>query len=118
MGLQRVNTAYFEVVNTSDPDVTAYGEHGENEWVAVSEATVASSATILRVRALTRREIDGIAWDDTGKMLGACVDLGIHPDDREFINGEEPLPWHFQRTLGGLIYKASTNPFALTKSPS
>lgn len=115
MGLQRVNTAYFEVVNTSDPDVQASGEHGENEWLPVSEATVAPSATVVRIRALTRREIDSLGFEDTAKMLGACVDLGIHEADRPLISGPEPLPWHFQRTLGGLVYRVSTNPFGLTK---
>lgn len=115
MGIQRVNTAFFEVVNTSDSDVSGIGDHGENEWVPVSEATVAPGATKVRVRALTRREIDGISWEDTAKMLGSCVDLGVHEDDRGLINGPEPLPWHFQRSLGALIYKVSTNPFGPTK---
>jgi len=115
MGLLRVNTAFFEVVNTSDPDVTGAEGHGENEWVAVSEVTVGPDATRLRIRALTRREIDSVPFNDDGKMLGALVDLGIHPDDKPAISGPEPIPWHFQRTLGAVIYKASTNPFAATK---
>jgi len=115
MGLLRVNTAYFEVVNTSDPDVSGVGEHGENVWVPVSEVTVAADATRVRIRALTRREIDGLSFNEDGKLLGSMVDLGVHPDDKAVVNGAEPIPWHFQRTLGALIYKVSTNPFGLTK---
>jgi hypothetical protein len=115
MGLQRVNTAYFEVVNTSDPDVSGVGERGENEWVAVSEATVGPEATKVRIRALSRREFDAIPLSDDGKMLGALVDAAVHEADRPLISGAEPIPWHFQRTLGALVYKVSTNPFAATK---
>ena len=75
MGLQRVNTAYFEVVNTSDPDVSGSDGHGENEWVAVSDAIVGPDATRLRIRALTRREIDGVPFGEDGKLLGMLVDL-------------------------------------------
>ena len=115
MGLQRVNTAYFEVVNTSDPDVTGPEGHGENEWVAVSDAIVGPDATRLRIRALTRREIDGVPFGEDGKLLGMLVDLGVHPDDKAIVSGAEPIPWHFQRTLGALIYRVSTNPFGPTK---
>lgn len=115
MGLQRVNTAYFEVVNTSDPDISGAGERGENEWVPVSEVIVGPEATRLRIRALSRREFDAVPLSDDGKMLGALVDAGVHEGDRPLINGPEPIPWHFQRTLGALIYKVSTNPFAATK---
>lgn len=69
MGLQRVNTAYFEVVNTSDPDVSGSDGHGENEWVAVSDAIVGPDATRLRIRALTRREIDGVPFGEDGSCL-------------------------------------------------
>ena len=115
MGLQRVNTAYFEVVNTSDPDVVADGECGENEWIPVSQATVGPDATRVRIKALTRREIDGVPFNEDGRLLGSMVDLGVHPDDKAIVNGPEPIPWHFQRTLGALIYKVSTNPFVQTK---
>ena len=80
MGLQRVNTAYFEVVNTSDPDVSGSDGHGENEWVAVSDAIVGPDATRLRIRALTRREIDGVPFGEDGKLLGMLVDLGVHAE--------------------------------------
>jgi hypothetical protein len=115
MGLQRVNTAYFEVVNTSDPDVSGVGEHGANEWLPVSEVIAAADATRVRIRALTRREFDAVPTNDDGKMLGALVDAGVHEADRLLINGPEPIPWHYQRTLGALIYKVSTNPFVATK---
>jgi hypothetical protein len=115
MGLQRVNTAYFEVVNTSDPDVSGAGERGENEWVPVSEVIVGPEATRVRIRALSRREFDAVPLSDDGKMLGALVDAGVHEGDRPLISGPEPIPWHFQRTLGALIYKVSTNPFVATK---
>lgn len=115
MGLLRVNTAYFEVVNTSDPDVSGVGERGENEWVPVSEVTVGPDATRVRIRALTRREIDGAPFGEDGKLLGSMVDMGVHPDDKAIVSGAEPIPWHFQRTLGALVYKVSTNPFGPTK---
>jgi hypothetical protein len=115
MGLQRVNTAYFDVVNTSDPDVSGAEGHGENEWVAVSEVTVGPDATRVRIRALTRREMDSCPFNEDGKLLGSLVDLGVHPDDKAIVGGPEPIPWHFQRTLGALIYRVSTNPFDPTK---
>jgi hypothetical protein len=115
MGLVRVNTAYFEVVNTSDPDVVADGEASENEWLPRSACTVGPAATIVRIRALSRREFDAVPLSDDGKMLGALVDAAVHEADRPLISGAEPIPWHFQRTLGALVYKVSTNPFAATK---
>ncbi len=115
MGLQRVNTAYFEVVNTSDPDVTGIGEYGSNEWVPIADVTATENATKVRIRALTRREFDAIPVSDDAKMLGALVDAAIHEADRPLISGPEPIPWHFQRSLGALVYKVSTNPFLGTK---
>jgi hypothetical protein len=64
---------------------------------------------------LTRREIDGVPFGEDGKLLGMLVDLGVHPDDKAIVSGAEPIPWHFQRTLGALIYRVSTNPFVPTK---
>lgn len=115
MGLVRVNTAYFEVVNTSDPDVVADGEASGNEWLPRSACTVGPAATIVRIRALSRREFDAVPLSDDGKMLGALVDAGVHEGDKALINGEEPIPWHFQRSLGAFIYRVSTNPLAVTK---
>jgi hypothetical protein len=115
MGLMRVNTAYFEVVNTSDPDVVADGEASENQWLPRTACTVGPDATIVRVRALTRREFDAVPLSDDGKMLGALVDAGIHEADRPLISGPEPIPWHFQRSLGAFIYRISTNPLSATK---
>ena len=77
MGLVRVNTAYFEVVNTSDPDVVADGEASENEWLPRSACTVGPAATIVRIRALSRREFDAVPLSDDGKMLGALVDADL-----------------------------------------
>jgi hypothetical protein len=115
MGLQRVNTAYFEVVNTSDPDVSGVGERGNNEWVPISDVIAGPDATRVRVRALTRREFDAVPISDDAKMLGALVDAGVHEADRPLISGPEPIPWHFQRSLGAFIYRVSTNPLAVTK---
>jgi hypothetical protein len=115
MGLVRVNTAYFEVVNTSDPDVSGVGERGNNEWVPISDVIAGEDATRVRVRALTRREFDAVPLSDDGKMLGALVDAGVHEADRPLISGTEPIPWHFQRSLGAFIYRVSTNPLAVTK---
>jgi hypothetical protein len=115
MGLQRVNTAYFEVVNTSDPDVSGVGERGNNEWVPISDVIAGADATRVRVRALTRREFDAVPISDDAKMLGALVDAGVHEADRPLISGPEPIPWHFQRSLGAFIYRVSTNPLAVTK---
>jgi hypothetical protein len=115
MGLQRVNTAYFEVVNTSDPDVSGVGERGNNEWVPISDVIAGPEATRVRVRALTRREFDAVPISDDAKMLGALVDAGVHEADRPLMSGAEPIPWHFQRSLGAFIYRVSTNPLAVTK---
>ncbi len=115
MGLMRVNTAYFEVVNTSDPDVSGVGEAGDNQWVPIQDVTATPEATKVRVRALTRREFDAVPLSDDGKMLGALVDAGVHEADRPLISGPEPIPWHFQRSLGAFIYRISTNPLSATK---
>jgi hypothetical protein len=69
----------------------------------------------VRVRALTRREFDAVPISDDAKMLGALVDAGVHEADRPLISGPEPIPWHFQRSLGAFIYRVSTNPLAVTK---
>jgi hypothetical protein len=115
MGLVRVNTGYFEVVNTSDPDVVALTERPENQWIPLSEASVSDGATKIRIRALSRREFDSINLSDDGNMLGALTDAGVHDGDRQLISGPEPLPWHFQRSLGALIYRISTYPLSATK---
>jgi hypothetical protein len=56
-----------------------------------------------------------VPFGEDGKLLGMLVDLGVHPDDKAIVSGAEPIPWHFQRTLGALIYRVSTNPFGPTK---
>jgi hypothetical protein len=118
VALYRIDTNYFEAVNLSDPSVrSAGGEDGlhvsANRWThrgAVAE--VGADATVVRVRALTRPEIDVAPMDSDPLFLASMVETGVHPEDKTLVAS---LPWQFQRSLAGLIFEVSTRPLDLAK---
>lgn len=125
MALCKVNTKYFEVVHTSDPDVSEKPEPGavadgddagnsrSNRWLAKDDAHIAAdTATVFRVRALDANTVNAGPAVDDPKFRAYMLDNGLHPDDRaEF----DRLPWQYARTLGGFIYEVSTYPLGRAK---
>jgi hypothetical protein len=112
MALYRIDTKHFEVVNLSDPSVQHAGETRPNEWVAASSVAVGPDATTVRVRAVTRPEVDSCPMDRDPEFLAGMIDIAVHPDDKTLVAS---LPWHFQRTLGALVFRVSTVPLDLAK---
>lgn len=116
MALYRIDTTYFETVNHSDPSVrSAGGADGvhvsANRWTHRGAcAEVGGDATVVRVRALTRPEIDVAPMDNDPLFLAAIVEAGVHPDDKALVAS---LPWQYQRSLAGLIFEVSTRPLDL-----
>ena len=107
MALYRINTGFFEVVNLSDPDVRPGSEGPTNEWVARSTVQAGDGATVVRIRALTRPEVDAAPMSDDPAFLASMVETGVHEADKALVAS---LPWHYQRKLGGLIFEVSTRP--------
>jgi hypothetical protein len=107
MALYRIDTKHFEVVNLSDLSVEHAGESRPNEWVAVSSVVAGPEATVVRVRAVTRPEVDSCPMERDHEFLAGMIDIAVHPDDKALVAS---LPWHFQRTLGGLVFRVSTVP--------
>lgn len=118
MALYRIDTAFFDVVNLSDSDVRPVGggaadsvagaDERPNRWVprgAVAE--VGAGATVVRIRALTRPEIDAAPMEQNSLFLASMVEAGVHAEDRAVVAS---LPWHFQRSLGSLVFEVSTVP--------
>jgi hypothetical protein len=119
MALYRIDTSFFDVVNLSDPDVREVAGNGDgvddrpNRWVSRGAvAEVGSGATVVRIRALTRPEIDAAPMDQNTAFLAAMVDAGVHPDDKA---AAALLPWQFQRSLGSLVFEVSTVPLDSAK---
>jgi len=125
VALYRIDTTFFEVVNLADPDVKTLPTAGEdgggadaddgapNRWAPRSSAaSVGPDATVIRIRALTRPEVDALPLAGDPLFLGACVDLGTHEGDKAVVAS---LPWQYARTLGALIFEASTRPLDRAK---
>jgi hypothetical protein len=107
MALYRIDTKHFEVVNLNDPSVPFTGETRPNEWVPSSSVTAGPDATRVRVRAVTRPEVDSCPMDRDPEFLAGMIDIAVHPDDKPLVAS---LPWQYQRTLGALVFKVSTVP--------
>lgn len=114
MALYRISTEYFEVVNVDDDCVTAAGDGAANRWVARTSAQVSDGATVVRIRALTRPEIDAAPMKDDALFLASMVETGVHEADKTLVAS---LPWQYQRTLGGLIFEVSSRPLDRAKEP-
>ncbi len=114
MALYRISTEFFEVVNVDDDCVEAAGDGAANRWVARSSAQVSDGATVVRIRALTRPEIDAAPMKDDALFLASMVETGVHEADKALVAS---LPWQYQRTLGGLIFEVSSRPLDRANGP-
>jgi hypothetical protein len=112
VALYRIDTKHFEVVNLSDLSVQYAGEVRPNEWVASSSVAVGPDATTVRVRAVTRPEVDSCPMERDPEFLAGMIDIAVHPEDKALVAS---LPWQYQRTLGALIFKVSTHPLDRAK---
>lgn len=114
MALYRVDTSFFEVVNCEDLDVQLVeGVSRGNKWIPRSDAaSVAETATVVRVRALTRPEVDSCPLDNDAAYLARMVEQGVHEADKAFVAS---LAWQYQRTLGAIVSEVSTRPLGSVK---
>ena len=120
MSLYIIDTKHFKVVNVDDDDVSLVTPDDAviNEWRATNDTAikVGEGATVIRIRALTGPEVESVdmSLGSTAFSLELAA-KAVHEDD---IAVFALLPWHYRRTLGGLVYKVSTFPLDLEKKPS
>lgn len=114
MALYRVDTSFFEAVNCEDPDVALVEGAGRgNRWIPRADAaSVGKDATVVRVRALTRPEVDSCPLDNDAAYLARMVEQGVHEADKGLVAS---LAWQYQRTLGAVISEVSTRPLGSAK---
>jgi hypothetical protein len=106
--LPKINTEFFSVANTSDPDA-GFRDAPPNEWREITGAP--SGATVLRIRALNGAALVAVKPYEVGDMQDFrrwLVDLGragLHADSvAEF----DALPMEYQLTLGLAVREVSS----------
>jgi len=111
MALYLIDTKDVEVVNIEDDCVSFVNENGDEDdrykWYLKNDLrlSVKDGATVIRVRALTGLEIECMDQQDKNYTINLAL-KSIHKDDVKVFN---ELPWVFRSTLGGFVYKVSTN---------
>ena len=115
MALYRIDTKYFEVVNTDD-DALTLPEPVKNRWLPVADCAghLAAGHTPLRIRALSALEfanVDTAEGASRTALLG-YAEAGCHPDDLPVLRS---LPWQYHVSLGTLVHEVSLVPLGRAK---